>query len=214
MIAGRRRRARRRGRRAHRGRPDGEPRAPSRPGSRSTRSRSGSRSGNTFPTRSSHARVDAAGRDPLPHRAAGSAAGRDGRARSGASTPCAPPTACSRRASTSASARRSGPVQVDADRSGYVVATARRAADALDHADRASKLLVVETGNPSWRRRPPWEADGPRRARRVDRARRRSYRGVRVGVAGSSGDRSSEARVRRRSSVRSAAAAETLRTSL
>jgi biotin carboxylase len=49
------------------------------------------------------------------------------------------------------------PVQVDADRSGYVIATAADALEALELADRASELLVVQvegdTQRPSQRRR-------------------------------------------------------------
>jgi hypothetical protein len=52
------------------------------------------------------------------------------------------------------------PVQVDADRSGYVIATADDALEALELADRASELLVVQVAG-----------DAPRPARRRRRRR-------------------------------------------
>lgn len=60
-----------------------------------------------------------------------------------------------------------GPLRVDADRSGYVIATAATPAEALELADRAAAKLVVHTGE-----------TGPAAARRL--VRRRAPRGRRV----------------------------------
>ena len=125
------------------GRPDGRPR-PARGRRRPRRGRApaGARRGD--PGRARAAAVRAAARDPLPDRAAGAAADRQGRASIGSLEPVLAAEGVVQADTYLQVGETIRPVRLDGDRRGYVIATADTSIEALRRAEAAARLLEVE----------------------------------------------------------------------